>query len=280
MSFRNRLALFFVLIVIVPMLAVAFLLFRLIDGSATGQAEAAIKQQHGVAARLFGEQSNLGQAALGAEVGGDPAFTSALQDDDFGRARRRARQLVADTPAQRIVFVRDGKAVVRVGNRRAIAPGVRDVQVTTPQGRRRSLGRLEVSVTGAPAFARRLRELTKLHVIVLNGGKVLASTLPAADAGHLPDTAGATLTVDGTEYRVQNFRDRAPFAGQSIRVFTLGSLAAVKPSTAEDRTYAGVILLGFFLLAIACAVLVSRTLQQQIAAFLAAARRLAGGDFS
>ena len=36
-SFRNRLALFFVLIVIVPMLAVAFLLFRLIDESERGQ---------------------------------------------------------------------------------------------------------------------------------------------------------------------------------------------------------------------------------------------------
>ena len=43
--FLIPLALFFVLIVIVPMLAVAFLLFRLIDESAQGQAEAAIGQR-------------------------------------------------------------------------------------------------------------------------------------------------------------------------------------------------------------------------------------------
>ena len=40
------------------------------------------------------------------------------------------------------------------------------------------------------------------------------------------------------------------------------------------------ILAGFLLLALACAVLVSRSLQEQLAGFLDAARRLAGGDFS
>ncbi len=46
------------------------------------------------------------------------------------------------------------------------------------------------------------------------------------------------------------------------------------------RIVIGAILGGFLLLALACAVLVSRSLQQQLAGFLEAARRLAGGDFS
>ncbi|HEV2774883.1 MAG TPA: diguanylate cyclase, partial [Solirubrobacteraceae bacterium] len=67
---------------------------------------------------------------------------------------------------------------------------------------------------------------------------------------------------------------------QKIRVFTLGSLTADAGAASENRTFAAVILLGFLLLAIACAMLVSRTLQQEIAGFLTAARKLAAGDFS
>ena len=51
-------------------------------------------------------------------------------------------------------------------------------------------------------------------------------------------------------------------------------------SDSANKTFAGVILLGFLLLAIACAILVSRTLQREIAGFLTAARKLAAGDFS
>jgi uncharacterized protein HemX len=85
-SFRNRLALFFVLIVIVPMLAVAFLLFRLIGESERGQASAAVAQQHSIALRLFSEQRTLARAVLKEVAGADETtktiknFRSALQE--------------------------------------------------------------------------------------------------------------------------------------------------------------------------------------------------------
>lgn len=276
MSFRNRLALFFVLIVIVPMVAVAFLLFRLINTSATGQAEAKIAQQHKIAFNLFGEQGALAQSALKA-VGNDRVFTSALQDGNTKRAQKRAEQLRRSRKLERIVFVRDGRVIVQAGDKRAIAPAVR--RVVSASGR--ALGRLEVSVIGARTYATRARSLTTLQMVVLNGGKVLASTLPAADPANLPSARGAQTTLGGVEYRVQNFLGPHPFAGQKIRVFTLGSVAAAAESVdSGNRTFASIVLLGFFMLAIICAVLVSRTLQQQIAEFLTAARKLAGGDFS
>ena len=273
-SFRNRLALFFVLIVIVPMLAVAFLLFRLIDESATGQADAAIAQRHTFASSLFRHQRQIAGTAV-EDVGRDRVFTGSLQEGDIDRARRRAEQLLESRALERIVFVKDGEAIVRAGDRRAIAPAVRPV--VSPGGR--PLGNLGVSVIDAPAFVRRVEELTGLQAAVLNGSKVLASSenIPAAE---LPTERGATQQVGDKEYRVQNFRDREAFAGQQIRVFTFGDASELRGSTRGDRLFAGAILLGFFLLAIACAVLVSRTLQQQIAGFLTAARRLAGGDFS
>ncbi len=275
MSFRNRLALFFVVIVIVPMLAVAFLLFRLVDESAEGQAQAAIAQRHTFASALFRAERRSAEKAIEA-VGVDPVFTGALQEGDIDRARRRAQQLLERRPIERIVFVQDGKAVVRVGDKHAIAPAVQRVVSSAEQ----DLGTLGVSVIDARTYVERVRDLAGLRAVVLNGDKVLASTLPAVDPARLPTGEGASLDVGEDEYRVQNFEDRAAFEGQKIRIFTLGDPSALEDSKTGERLFAGAILLGFFLIAIACAVLVSRTLQQQIAAFLAAARRLAGGDFS
>jgi diguanylate cyclase (GGDEF)-like protein len=274
-SFRSRLVLFFVLIVIVPMLAVAFLLFRLIDDSETGQADAKIAARHTVAGSIFKEQRRFAEAEI-AGVGHDRVFAGSLQDGNIDRARRRARQLVDGRGLERIVFVAGGEAIVRVGDRRAIAPAVQRLE--TRSGRR--IGTLGVAVVDATTYVRRVRALTGLHAVVLNGDRVLATTLPDLDPRSLPLKRGESLRVGAADYRVQNFRDDGSFPGQKIRVFTLGAPAAVAGSTEDDRLVAGAILLGFFLLAIVCAVLVSRTLQQQIAAFLAAARRLGSGDFS
>ena len=276
MSFRNRLALFFVLIVIVPMLAVAFLLFRLIDESAAGQADAALNQRHTFASTLYREQKQLARTAV-EDVGRDRVFTGALQAGDLDRARRRAKQLLDGRAIERIVFVRDGEALVRVGDKRAVAPVVAPVE--SSEGRR--LGQLGVSVIDASAYIRRVDTLAGLQVIVVNGEKVLGGELAGADPSELPAGRDAAISKIGdTEYRVQSFPDDDAFPGQKIRIFTLGDRKAIIKSTGGDRLFAGAILLGFFLLAIACAVIVSRTLQQQIAGFLAAARRLASGDFS
>ena len=128
-------------------------------------------------------------------------------------------------------------------------------------------------------YAKRAHELTQLHTIVVNGNKVLASTLPAADDRVTAAAPGRTIAVGGNEYRVRSFADGGSFTGQRIRILTLGP----KPTAADaksDRTFAGAILAGFLLLAIACAMLVSRTLQREISGFLTAARKLAAGDFS
>ena len=86
----------------------------------------------------------------------------------------------------------------------------------------------------APSSVRRLRSLTGLRATVLNGDKVLTSTLPATDPKTLPTGDGAQLVVGGTEYRVQNFVDKGAFGGQDVRVFTLGDISAVQRSTTPD----------------------------------------------
>ncbi len=299
MSFRNRLALFFVLIVIVPMLAVAFLLFRLIGESERGQTAAAIAQQHSTARTLFGEQSRLAGAVL-AEVAGAAETTTAIKDfrsalQEGGRGRARAQEAaeriiagqrelpIASRRIERIVFLRGDTAVVRAGDKRAIAPAISPIQ----SERGRKLGDLALAITDAPTFADRVATLTTidgerpgLKVVVLNGSKVLGSTMPQVDVPALVRANDATLTLAGTDYRVRSFRADRAFGNQKIRVFTLGSLSADASTTTDNRTFAAVILLGFLLLAVACAMLVSRTLQREIARFLTAARKLGAGDFS
>jgi diguanylate cyclase (GGDEF)-like protein len=275
-SFRNRLALFFVLIVIVPMLAVTFLLFRLIGQSETGKSKAAIAAQYRVAQRLFSEQRDRAFDVIDKEIRNDTVFVSSLQDGNRRRAAKRARQLVKFHTIKRIVLVRDGRIFLQAGKHTAIAPAVRRVESST----KRSLGRLEISVVDARTYARRVHELTGLHMIVRDGRRLLASTLPGVNARELPVGDGGEVTVDGRDHRVVSFDDTTPFADQDLRVSALGSVTGIAGRIREGRLTAAGILLGFFLIAIACAVLVSRTLQQQIAGFLAAARRLAAGDFS
>jgi diguanylate cyclase (GGDEF)-like protein len=274
-SFRNRLALFFVLIVIVPMLAVTFLLFRLIAQSENGKSNAAIAAQHDVAKRLFGEQRDFAQDVIKTKIASDRVFTSSLERGERNRAAKRARQLVKFQHIERIVLVRGDQVILQAGDRSAIAPAIRQIQ----SSRKRSLGVLQVSVIDAKTYARAVKRITGLDTVVRDGKRVVASTLPALGTRDLP-VDGDEVSVGGRDYRVVSFRDPSPFSGQALRVSTLRAIGATSARIRDGRLTAAAILLGFFLIAIACAVLVSRTLQQQIAAFLAAARRLASGDFS
>jgi len=274
-SFRNRLALFFVLIVIVPMLAVTFLLFRLIAQSENGKSDAAFSAQHDVARQLFAEQRDLAQDVIAKTISEDRVFTTSLQDGRLTRAAKRARQLVKFRDIARIVLVRDGRAVLSAGDAGAVAPARRPIQSST----HRDLGTLELSLVDARAFATDVRRITQLHVVVRDGRRVLASTLPALGTREPPGD-GKQISVGGHDYRVVSFLDPGAFAGQHLRVSTLHLIGATGTKIRDGRITAASILLGFFLIAIACAIIVSRTLQQQIAGFLTAARRLASGDFS
>ncbi len=84
MSFRNRLTLFFVVIVIVPMISVALVLFRLISDSETGKADAGVRARIELVHNLYvRDVAHAGRVLL--RVVAD-ARTGAGTD-----ARRRAR---------------------------------------------------------------------------------------------------------------------------------------------------------------------------------------------
>src|ERR1700755_916821 len=95
-SFRTRLRLFFVLIVIVPMVAVTFIVFRLIAESENGQADARVAARQETAISLY--YAARGDAdRLAARVGRDPQLARALRAQDPQQVTAQAQRLLTAT---------------------------------------------------------------------------------------------------------------------------------------------------------------------------------------
>ena len=271
-SFRTRLRLFFLLIVIVPMVAVTFIVFRLIAESEHGQADARVAARQETAISLYYDARGSADR-LAARLGRDPRLARALRTKDASQIERVARRLLAETDAERIVLARDGTPYADVGDRRASFPATRSLVADG-----KPVADLQVSVEDAQTYARAVRRATLMEVIVRRGGRVIASTIPRPGAPDFPDHSGE-VTVAGKTYRAASFG--APgFLGERLAVSVLEPTATTDDDIRRGRLVAGVVLLGFFLLALVSAIVVSRSLNRQIEGFLTAARRLGAGDFS
>jgi hypothetical protein len=90
MSFRSRLLLFFMIIVIVPMIAVALVLFSITSDSETGKTDAQIAQ--GLRAAFAVYDSDRAQARPDLNrVARDPKLATALAHGDRAAAAARER---------------------------------------------------------------------------------------------------------------------------------------------------------------------------------------------
>jgi diguanylate cyclase (GGDEF)-like protein len=275
MSFRNRLTLFFVLIVIVPMVAVAFVLFSLIEDNERGKADARVAARQEVAIGLVGDaRAQSGRAAEA--IGARPAVAAALRSGDPDRIRTALDDARRDVRATRVSFVgATGRPRVDVGARVAAFSETRQLQDRDGT----AIGRLEVAVTDAPRFARLVQRATGLEVVVGRGTQVLAATLDGSGAVRVPEGTGR-VEVGGRELRSATIVTDGREFGAPTRITLLDDREDVRDDAAEARLLAGAILVGFFVLAFTFAVLVSRSLQRQIEGFLDAARRLGRGDFT
>jgi diguanylate cyclase (GGDEF)-like protein len=273
MSFRNRLTLFFVLIVVVPMVAVAFVLFRLIADNESGKADARLAANFNSAIHLYEEDRTRAERA-GASIGGDVALAQALRANDRVALEARARELLATQRVRRIVISRGDRPLADVGSSTAVFPGARDLIANG-----RSLGKLQVSVQEPAGYTGLIARVTEAGAVVKKvGGQVLATTVRGVDPASIPSDRGS-LTVAGKEYDAASF-DAPGFLGERDRVAVLAPKAMESSAVRNGRVLAGGILAGFFVLAFTFAVLVSRSLQRQIDSFLQAARRLGSGDFT
>jgi diguanylate cyclase (GGDEF)-like protein len=274
MSFRNRLTLFFVLIVVVPMVAVAFVLFRLIADNESGKADARLAATKGSAINLYREDYNRANRAA-ESIGGDVALSQALRDGDRQALEARLEELRKQEGARRIVISQGSRATADVGSKTAVFPAARDL--VGPANK--SFGKLQVSVQEPAIYTGLLSRVTNSGAVVQRvGGPVLAGSLKGVDTESIPPDGGEVgvgdKRYDGASFTVPGF------VGARDRVAVLAPKAMETDAVRNGRVLAAGILAGFFVLAFTFALLVSRSLQRQIDAFLQAARRLGSGDFS
>jgi diguanylate cyclase (GGDEF)-like protein len=265
MSFRTRLTSFFVLIVIVPMVAIGVLGFRLISDSEQGKADARAGGLASAAASVY--QSAVAQARTdAAAVARDPGLQS--------RTKRRARlaALASSAGLARATVTRAGVTLADVGDLTAIAPGVATVRRS---GQDAPLS-VAVSELTAAQYARQLTS-RDAGVVVRQGSRTLAATVPGTQGMSLPDEG--TIHLGGDDYRTATLGFPG-FGNASVEVTVLSDLSATNASLRSSRAVAIAFIIGFLLLALAFAVVASRALEAQLGRFLQAARRLAGGDFS
>jgi diguanylate cyclase (GGDEF)-like protein len=265
MSFRTRLTSFFVLIVIVPMVAIGVLGFRLISDSEQGKADARAGGLATAAASVY--QSAMAQARSdAAAVARDPALQSP------SRRRARLAALASSAGLARATVTRGAVTLADVGDRSAIAPGVASVRRS---GQDAPLS-VAVSELTANQYARQL-SARDAGVVVRQGSQTLASSVPGVQGVSFP-TEG-TVHIGGNGYRAVTLGFPG-FGNHPVNVTVLSNLSATNASLRSSRAVAVGFIIGFLVLALAFALLASRALQGQLGSFLQAARRLAAGDFS
>ncbi len=265
MSFRTRLTTFFVLIVVVPMIAMGVLMFRLISDSQQGKADARASGLASAAASLY--QSEVAAARTDAETlaravgrlkGNGPAthFASLAREAGLARATLSSSSTV----------------LADVGDNTAIAPGAAILRTPTSA----EPMTVTVSELTASQYAHDLAG-PGVAVAVRDGPRLLGSTINVPAGQSLP--ANGKVSVGGTGYRAvaQTFTG---FNGAPVTITVLSALSATSASLGGSRAVAAALIAAFLALALAFALLASRALQARLRDFLQAARRLAGGDFS
>jgi diguanylate cyclase (GGDEF)-like protein len=273
MSFRSRLLLFFTIIVVIPMVAVALVLFSITEDSETGKADAEIAQGLRSAFFLYDEARDDARPLLD-DVAGDPELARALSKRDGAAAAQRLRQLRRANPSIVAIDAYDParKPLARTGGPDAVAFAIASPSVRSGE----RLGYVGVSVTRAPEFAREVARMSALEVRLIRGGQVLASTI--GERGSAEPESG-DVEIGDTKYRGRFTQARDP-AGPPVQVGLFVEGADLRDAIGDQRLLIGAILIAFLLLALFSSVVVVRALQTQIEQFLAAARRLAHGDFS
>ncbi len=268
-SFRSRLRLFFVVIVILPMIAVAAVLWYLIARTEVSQTDARLYEARGVAEVVYERAEEDADRAI-ARIGRDQALANAIDDNDRAGVQDRLSALRASTNTRHIrLELADGSAPFESGRLPALATQERRLQ----DAQERPIGDLSVSALSPDQYAEDVSELTAAEVLVKRNGDTLIVTMVGAGDVALPAKGGAV--IDGNEFRVSPAFERDGLSVQLV----LPAGEGPDPWSLESLLVLGIFLL-FLALAAAFAIAVSRRLQEEIQQLLRAAQAIGRGDFS
>src|SRR5689334_14210667 len=125
-SFRGRLRLFFAVIVVVPMIAVAIVLFQLLGANDTGKINSRLAEAQVAATGLFNEERDAARAAV-KKAEDDVDLATAINDKKPADIRSQLQKLASEAGIERIRLEVDGQGTFDVGRRDVVAPFVSDL---------------------------------------------------------------------------------------------------------------------------------------------------------
>jgi len=271
-SFRNRLTFFFILLVILPVLAVASVGILIVRDSEEGKNNQTLGQAQRAAEGLYRDARERAQV-VAQTVNTDDRLAVAVRDDDRAAQQRRLEDLARRGGAVRVRLTLEGEEPVETGSGDAAAPA--RSRVVDAEGRPR--GRMDLSVTTAESFAELLARVTGLDVVLTENGRSIAGTVEGDIPPELPFSGEAE--IDGETYRATGFETPAFDAGV-LGVHVLIPENELQDAVSENTLGIFLILIAFLVCAIAFAVTAARSLGLQTTRLLEAARQLGKGDFS
>jgi diguanylate cyclase (GGDEF)-like protein len=189
------LALFFVLIAVVPTAALLAILLLVSSDSQRGKADARLAAGLRTATAVY--RARTADAASKAHsLAMDPDLATALRAHDPAAEQAFAEQAAGQPPVARVeLYENGGGQLAAAGASNSIA----FARVGLTEGGR-PVGSMRLSVTTAEQYAAEVRNLTDTEIVVSRGAETLSSTVPQPSKTLEPDQT-ADLTAGGTDYR-------------------------------------------------------------------------------
>jgi diguanylate cyclase (GGDEF)-like protein len=271
-SFRNRLTFFFIVLVILPVLAVAAVGILLVRDSENTKNAGSLNRAQLAAEGLYTDARDRAMA-VARTVQTDDRLAEAVRDGDRAAQQDRLEALTERTGAVRVRLVLDGQEAVEAGEGDAIAP----VRSRVVDANGEPAGELDLSVTRPDDFASLLERVTGFDVVLSQGGKAVGGNLEGAP-GDLP--LDGDVEINGEDYRATGFETEDFDPGNPLGIHVLTPDSELQDSVSENTLGIFLILIAFLASALAFALTAARSLGRQTAQLVDAAKQVGAGDFS
>lgn len=266
MSFRKRLSLFFLLIVVLPIAAVAVLVIRVSGELDRGRSEAVLSQVASTTTALYRQEQFDARKEIAAMVD-EKHLRSAWRHSEELENRLRAA-IHSGELYSAVAYDSAGNQLFSLGGFRPLA----SVEISSDDTGPGEVERLLVSTTGAAAFLNRVASLHGQNLILSNGSRVIASTVP----GSKPPPEGDRLQIANTTYYTRTIALERGTAPLQLTVL----YPRLHSSPLESRPLLVIAVIVLLAASAAFGLRLQRGMHSQIEAILAAARRIGAGDFS
>ncbi len=269
MSFRGRLTLFFLLIVVLPMIALAVLVTQIAADSTNGKADARLAEGLDSALTVYRDEAASARDAA-KQAAHDPQVTAAVTSGHGSQEAAAAKALIGRHGIRAASLDSAKGEGGSAGARVMVAPY--RLNLTGPGGR---LGSITVATTTPSEYLADVRHLTGRDGTLLQSGKVAASSVHVSGSELPPSGQSGNVDVNGTDVRAAA-TDLPPPGGLRLALYApreSGGFFSSSPLVIGA-------LIVFFLVAFLFVLTLLRMLSGQVRSMLEAARRLGDGDFS